>query len=382
MQSKNSILAKEKFIEYAQKNNFKFQDSLPLTAPEHSKLLFNISGGVIYQDELLEKKESTNKKIASIQKCIRTDNLKNIGISGRHHILFDMLGHFMFYAYDEKETKANFIKFAYTYLTKELCLDDKRIFVTAHPEDSVTLDIWTKLGKTNILKSEKNIFVSPYAEKSALRTEILWQKEDKTFVELWNLVFTQFNNKKIFNNPSAKIAADSGASLERIVSAIENKNNNYENSMWNKTVDFLRQSGQCSYDITQYRKLADLSNATIELVQEHIQPGNKTQSYVLRKLMRIFFDLCDFDNIKPEDVLNFLNVNKEYKDVFNQERQVYFKSVERGLLQAKKQIDKNGLENLDTSNLKSTYGLSEMYIKKIFSKYKTQSKLTDFELEK
>lgn len=82
----------------------------------------------------------------------------------------------------------------------------------------VILNVWKKLQNNNIILSEKNVFVSLYALKSALRTKILWQKDDGSLMELWNLVFTQFDSKNIFENPSNLIAADSGASLERIVS--------------------------------------------------------------------------------------------------------------------------------------------------------------------
>lgn len=375
MQSKNSILTKKKFKEYAIRNNFKYQDSMPIIAPKNSKLLFNISGGVIFQDELLEKKNAVNKNVASIQKCLRTDNLNSIGVSGRHHILFDMLGHFMFYNANEKETKNRFIEFAYKFLTKELQLNDRRIFVTVHPDDIITANAWKKLGKSNLIETNKNVFISPYENKSALRTEILWKKTDNSLVELWNLVFTQFNSKIPFEKPSIKIAADSGVSLERIISAIENKNNNYENSMWNEYVNYIKKYGNGSYNISEYRKIADLSNASIELIREGIRPGNKIQSYMLRKLMRTFFDLCYFDNINPEKILNFNKLDETCINVFKKEKIVYFNSIQKGLVQAKKQIDKSGIDNLDKNNLKSTYGLSEIYINKIISKIKYQNKM-------
>lgn len=375
MQSKNSILTKKKFKEYAIRNNFKYQDSMPIIAPKNSKLLFNISGGVIFQDELLEKKNAVNKNVASIQKCLRTDNLNSIGVSGRHHILFDMLGHFMFYNANEKKTKNRFIEFAYKFLTKELQLNDRRIFVTVHPDDIVTANTWKKLGKSNLIETNKNVFISPYENKSALRTEILWKKTDNSLVELWNLVFTQFNSKIPFEKPSIKIAADSGVSLERIISAIENKNNNYENSMWNEYVNYIKKYGNGSYNISEYRKIADLSNASIELIRDGIRPGNKIQSYMLRKLMRTFFDLCYFDNINPEKILNFNKLDETCINVFKKEKIVYFNSIQKGLVQAKKQIDKFGIDNLDKNNLKSTYGLSEIYINKIISKIKYQNKM-------
>ena len=371
MQSKNSILIQEKYRDYSEKNSFTYHEGLPIVAPSNSKLLFNISGGVCYQDELLEKKIAIEKNIASIQKCMRTDNLDNIGISGRHHILFDMLGHFMLYSNNEKETKERFIRFAYSFLTNELQLDNKRIFITIHPNDIVTANIWKKLGVKNTIESKKNIFISPYGNKSALRTEILWQKEDKSLVELWNLVFTQFNSKTPFENPSLKIGADSGVSLDRIVSAIENKNNNYENSMWSRYVEYIKNLGKNSYEIYKYRKIADLSNASIELVKEGLIPGNKTQGYMLRKIMRIFYDLCDFDGINPEEVLNFSKLDFTSIIVFRNERNVYCNSIKRGLEQAKKQIDKCGIDSIDRKYMKSTYGLSDMYIEKIISRYKS-----------
>ena len=370
MQSKNSILTKKAFANYSIKNGFIYHNSLPVVAPANSRLLFNISGGVCYQNELLGKRVAVEPNVSSIQKCLRTDNLENIGVSGRHHILFEMIGHFMLYSAGEKETKERFIKFAYGFLTKELKLDSKRIFITAYPDDMVTKNIWRKLGVNNLIEDNKNTFVSPYGEKSALRTEILWQKsdKDKTLVELWNLVFTQFDSKMLFENPSVKIGADSGASLERIVSAIEDRNNNYENSMWNSYIEYIKNLGKRNYDISKYRKIADLANASIELVNEKIKPNNKTQGYMLRKIMRKFYDLCDFDSIDPEEVLKFNNIDLETLEVFQNERKTYFKSVENGLKQAKKQIDKYGIENLDRKYLKSTYGLSEMYIEKIISR--------------
>lgn len=377
MQSKNSVLTQKKFKNYSIKNGFIYHDSLPIVAPANSKLLFNISGGVCYQDELLEKKVAVESNVSSIQKCLRTDNLENIGVSGRHHILFDMIGHFMLYSDNEKETKERFIEFAYNFLIKELQLDNKRIFVTIHPEDIVTENVWKKLGVDNLIENKKNTFISPYGEKSALRTEILWQKDDenKSLVELWNLVFTQFDSKIPFKNPTVKIGADSGVSLERIISAIENKNNNYENSMWSTYIEHIKNLGRGSYDISKYRKIADLANASIELVDEKLRPGNKTQGYMLRKIMRNFYDLCDFDGINPEEVLKFNELDSISIEVFRNERNIYCKSIENGLKQAKKQIDKCGIDNLDKKYLKSTYGLSEMYVEKIISRYQNRRKI-------
>ncbi|MEG1142556.1 MAG: alanine--tRNA ligase-related protein, partial [Clostridia bacterium] len=179
MESYNSNKIKEEFISYANSSEFKYCVSDSIVASSDSRLLFNISGGVKYQEELLGKKETQEKKVASIQSCIRTDNMEGIGYTGRHHLFFEMLGHFMFYSSREYECKNEFINFAYNYLTQIIGLDKNRIFATIHPEDTISQNIWKRIGNSNLILNDNNFFVSPYAEKSALRTEILWQKNDE-----------------------------------------------------------------------------------------------------------------------------------------------------------------------------------------------------------
>ena len=370
MESLNSNRIKEEFKEFTKKNNYRYYDSDPLVASSDSRLLFNISGGVKYQDELLGLKEASEKRVGSIQKCIRTDAMKSIGYSKRHHLFFEMLGHFMFYAASEKETKEEFIKFAYDFLTKEVGLDRNRLYATVHPEDDITLDVWRKLGNKNIILSDSNIFISPYIDKSALRTEIKWQNDDeqKSLVELWNLVFTQFDSKQIFINPSIKVAADSGASLERIVSAYENKCNNYENSMWSNYVSYLKSLGK-EEDIREYRRLADFFNASAKMIDEGILPGNKVQPYVLRKMLRTIFDISLSLGIDYIDLINeyfkynVMNITDiELLKVIKDEYEKYQITIENGIKQAQKMIRKKGLENIDLEYLKTTCGLSEIYI--------------------
>lgn len=363
MESYNSNQIKDKYQNFSEKQGFKFYQSGSVIADENSKLLFNISGGVKYQDELLELKPALEPHVSSIQKCIRTDNLDNVGVSGRHHIFFEMLGHFDFYSSNEQEAKERFIKFAYDFLTKEIGLEQTRIYTTVHKDDSVTSDIWKSLGNTNIIYSDNNIFVSPYADKSSFRTEILWQKNDeqKSLIELWNLVFTQFNSKNILENPSFTIGADSGASLERIVSAYENKNNNYDNSMWYPFVEKIGLLGNTNSYIL-YQRIADLANASVELVKEELRPGNKAQSYMLRKMMRMLFESCEEAHVDLKMVLDLITNDNKIKNIFIQEKIKYINNLKNALRLIRKKIKKNEPINLDYTYLKSTYGLPDRYI--------------------
>ncbi len=370
MESKKSNEIKTNFAKYAGEKDFKYFNSDPIIAPQDSKLLFNISGGVRYQEELLELKVADESNVASIQKCVRTDSIDSVGFSGRHHLFFEMLGHFMFYNKNEKECKEDFIRFAYQFLTDIVGLDKKRLYATVNPSDEVSINIWKELGNNNLIMSDKNIFISPYADKSALRTEILWQRDDteKSLVELWNLVFTQFNSKNVFENYSQKIGADSGASLERIVTASENKNNNYENSMW---FDFVNDISSLNgkVGVEYVRRIADLSNTSANLINEGLIPGNKVQPYMLRKMLRVLFDHCDDYGINIETLFEtYLAYNKISIDkstlvnVVLDEQEKYLKSIVNGLKQAKKEITKKGISNIDPEYLKSTCGLSEKYI--------------------
>lgn len=382
MESINSNKIKRSFKSFSLSNNFKYFDSDPIVAPSGSKLLFNISGGVKYQDELLGLTKPNDDRVSSIQKCVRTDNLDKIGFSCRHHLFFEMLGHFMLYCDNEKRTKEHFIQFAYKFLFDELNLDKKRLYVTVHPEDLVTLDIWKKIGVSNIIYQTQNIFISPYAEKSALRTEILWQQgaKENELVELWNLVFTQFNSKKIFENSSDLIAADSGVSLERIVSAYENKTNNYENSMWNDFINDIFCLGTFD-DINYARRIADFTNTVSELISEGIIPGNKVQNSLVRKMLRILYDLCDDYNISIDNLINlyFNNTNIKnilfIKRVILEEQEKYLVAIENGLKQAQKMIKKKNLTIDDCVFLKSSYGLRQKYIEQLFNENGSVKKL-------
>ena len=375
MESANSKKIKKDFEYFSNKNGFNYHKSDSIIAPEDSKLLFNISGGVKYQNELLGLKSSSEEKIASIQQCVRTDSIKSIGYSGRHHLFFEMLGHFMFYTASEKETKEEFIEFAYSFLTKNIGLEKDRLYMTVHPQDEITMNIWKKLGSRNIIQSDSNVFISPYADKSSLRTEIKWQKDDreKSLIELWNLVFTQFDSSNLFENPSKKIAADSGASLERIVSAYENKCNNYDNSMWREYVKYLTTLSDKG-TIEEYRRLADYFNTSAQIINEGIIPGNKVQPYVLRKMLRTTFDICEDLDIDYENFISeyfkYNTLNITYLDllkIVRNEFEKYNLAIKRGVSQAEKLIRKKGADNVDFNYIKSTCGLQEKYITKLLS---------------
>ena len=371
MESQSSNQIKNTYKKYSNNNEFIYHESVPIVAPKNSRLLFNISGGVIYQDELLGKKPAEESKVSSIQKCLRTDTMDNIGLSGRHHLLFEMIGHFMFYNCRESECKEEFIKFAYNFLTKEVGLDRNRIYATVYPDDDITKKVWKKLDNGNLIVSDKNIFISPYADKSSLRTEILWKNKEDKMIELWNLVFTQFDSKQVFENPSEFVAADSGASLERIVSAYEDKTSNYDNSMWYEFIQDIKNNGKTVPD-EKASRIADFTNTAVGLINEGIKPGKKVQPYMLRKILRTLYEMCDEYEINIEDILtayithnNLIITQEELLEVILEEKVLYIETIKNGLKQVKKIIEKKGTKDFDVAHFKSTFGLPEKYVREL-----------------
>lgn len=374
MESQNSNQIKKIYEKYSNDNGFIYHESAPIVAPENSRLFFNISGGVIYQDELLGKKQAEEPKVSSIQKCIRTDNLDRIGLSERHHLLFEMIGHFMFHTCRELECKETFIKFAYDFLTKEVGLDKNRIYATIHPKDDITKKVWQTLNNNNLILSDKNTFTSPYADKSSLRTEILWKNKENKMIELWNLVFTQFNSKQVFENPSEFVAADSGASLERIVSAYEDKISNYDNSMWYEFIQDIKNTGKNVPD-EKARRIADLTNTAVGLIDEGIKPGKKVQSYTLRKILRNLYEMCNENGINIEDILitcirynNLTITHEKVLEVILEEKKLYIENIKRSLKQVKKIMEKGAIGEKEIAYFQSTYGLPEKYVRELIKK--------------
>lgn len=379
MKSDTSEFIKTEYRKIANKNGFVFEESETLRADIGTNLMFNISGGVKYQNHIIGQADLNTKRIASIQKCLRTDCLSKIGKTGRHHLCFEMLGHFMLYEKGEQETKQQTISMIYEYLCNSLNLDNKRIWATVHPQDKVSREVLSSLEINNIIHQEDNTFVSPYAEKSSFRVEFLWQKikEKPELIELWNLVFTQFNSKDILQSPSETIALDSGGSLERLVSAIEDISNNYENSLWKGLIQDIQSSCKVK-NIEDIRKLADITNAYANLLDEGMRPGNKAENYVLRKLIRTSFDFVDKLGIDGDVLLNtyfFHSPEISNQSIIREQVKLEKIKHERAITTAIAKMNEldisceNKAKRGDIKRIQSTYGLSnyrmQKYIKTI-----------------
>ncbi len=257
---------------------------------QNPKLLFNISGGVVFEPVIASGQRPETCRVASCQTCLRTDGWDRVGVSGRHHLAFDMLGHFSLYEGDERVTKEVMIRTAWRFLVDDLALPVDRLSVTVHPADHVAQEVWQGVGAPAIIPQPGNTHEDPTGTKSGLRTEIQWQPMSPVGralppVELWNLVFTQFEGSDPFVRPLDRIAADSGMSLDRAVTAHEDRPDDYQNSLWVEVIAALRRAALSSGE-TQTRRLADLGRGAVTLIAAGLRPGHRGAAYVLRKIIR------------------------------------------------------------------------------------------------
>lgn len=358
------------FKEHCLKSGFQWLDSTAMLS-NNPKLLFNISGGVVFEDMISHNRPEIIEaaRIASVQRCLRTDGWKKIGVSGKHHLAFDMLGHFSFYELAEHDAKELMINIAWDFLAERVGLSPDYLFATVHPLDHASSRIWHKVGVPT-MTDERNTTLTSEKTRCGFRTEIIWRPNEIRQVELWNLVFTQFQGANLFNNPLTCIVCDSGASVDRIVTAKENSRSDYENSLWGGLISALCKRSP-STDFTEINRLADMGKASVLLVSEGLHPGNKVAGYVLRRIIRSAFILCQLTSIPFSDFCLdccnwWLTQNDSYGNVLrvlSDEADKFNEGLKRGMREFQRMLKKHGsLMDEHYEYLSSTYGIPRSLI--------------------
>ena len=319
-----------------------------------STLLFKISGGVNYNSNII--RDIKLPPFSNNQICIRGEKkVKKVGYSGKHHFSFEMLGHFDIGNHNSFECREVMILPAINFLTKELNLPAQILEVTLHPEDEESISIVSKLGiKYNFNNNNVNNF--PAGRCFGYRVEINFTSPvNNTTVELWNIVFTDFDiidNVKIKRTYSS---GDSGTSCDRITSAVEGKTNDYDNSNW---LNILNQYFPNQKDVStekirlvEYLKLIEL------LVKSNLVPGPKKREYYLRRSIRNSLELAVFLNIPFE----FFPIFK-YPVIVTEINQ-YKKTFHDGVRRYEElKSKKKDLSNQDLQFLWQTHGFKPEFI--------------------
>ena len=302
---KTSDYVIEKFKNYFEKNDHYLHQYAPLAPTEQETTMFNIAGMQQFTDIFIGKKETKHKRIITIQPCLRVNDLENIGKTKRHHSFFEMLGNFSFGDYFKKEA----INLAFEFLTKELNINKDYLYITVHHEDQETYDIWQEKMPNKIIKieSDDNFWRAGNFGPCGPCTEIFFDSErerfdserennvnlnfvktsikngEDRFLEIWNIVFMQYNSTVNGLEEIKNKCIDTGIGLERLVSVVDETFDNYKTDLIEPIVT---EANKFVNNITHCKIIADHMRSIVFLIGEGLLPGNEGQSYVLKNLIR------------------------------------------------------------------------------------------------
>ena len=297
-----------KFINFFTTKGHKYIDSSPIIPSSNDNtLLFTNAGMVQFKDIFLGLKDSKYKSAVTSQKCLRAggkhNDLDNVGFTNRHHTFFEMLGNFSFGDYFKKEA----IQYAWEFLNKELNIPAEKMWITVHDTDDEAKKIWLdeigiKEDRISVISSNDNFWSMGDVGPCGPCTEIFYDFGDKyngnppgqgdegeRYVEIWNLVFMQFNRvskNKIVNLP--KPSVDTGMGLERICAVMENEHSNYDTDLFIPILDYIKINTEKKYhnEISSMKVIADHIRSISFLITEGIRPSNEGHGYVLRRIIR------------------------------------------------------------------------------------------------
>ena len=303
---------RRQFLEYFEKHNHKIVRSSSLVPQNDPTLLFTNAGMVQFKRTFLGEEKRNYVRAASSQKCVRAggkhNDLENVGYTARHHTFFEMLGNFSFGDYFKEKG----IEFAWDLLVNGYRLPEDKLLVSVFIDDDEAYEIWNKnigvpedrivrfgekdnfwsMGDTGPCGPCSEILIDRGKEFACDRSDCTIGCECDRYLEIWNLVFMQFNRDASGKmTPLPKPSIDTGMGLERIVSIIQNVPTNYETDLIipiiNKTENLSeKRLGDSSEDDIAMKVIADHSRAAAFLIGDGILPSNEGRGYVLRRIIR------------------------------------------------------------------------------------------------
>ena len=279
--------------------------SSSLVPANDATLLFTNSGMVQFKDALTGRERPDYTRAVSCQRCMRAggkhNDLENVGYTGRHHTLFEMLGNFSFGDYFKEEA----IAWAWEFVTDVLRLAKERIWITVHPDDADSRAIWVnKIGieAARVVPHESNFWAMGDTGPCGPNSEIFYDlgadvpggppgspdEEGDRYTEFWNLVFPEFDRSKDGAlAPLETPGVDTGMGLERTATVLQGGHSNYDNDLLRQLLDAVAGlAGGNAAEATSLRVIADHARAAVFLIADGVLPSNEDRGYVLRRILR------------------------------------------------------------------------------------------------
>ncbi|MGE5285379.1 MAG: alanine--tRNA ligase, partial [Actinomycetota bacterium] len=296
------------FLDYFGKNGHKILPGASLVPSNDPTLLFTNAGMVQFKEYFLGQSTADWKRAATAQRCLRVsgkhNDLENVGYTARHHTLFEMLGNFSFGDYFKKDA----IEFAWDLLTRVFGLDPDDLVVSVHCDDAEAYALWRdgigleprrifKLGdEANFWQMGDTGPCGPCSEIHKItdraRFEAGGDPSGPGFVEIWNLVFMQFEQRADGTRaPLPKPSIDTGMVLERVTRVLQGVASNYDTDLFQPLIRKAAALAGTPYGAApesdvSLRVVADHARACAFLVGDGVLPSNEGRGYVLRRVLR------------------------------------------------------------------------------------------------
>ncbi|MFC3883033.1 alanine--tRNA ligase [Bacillus songklensis] len=309
MKKLTSAQVRQMYLDFFQEKGHAVEPSAPLVPVDDPSLLWINSGVATLKKYFDGRVIPANPRICNAQKSIRTNDIENVGKTARHHTFFEMLGNFSIGDYFKEEA----IDWAWEFLTSEkwIGFDPERLSVTVHPEDNEAYELWNKkigVPAERIIRLEGN-FWDIGEGPSGPNTEIFYDRgeeygndpsdpelypggENERYLEVWNLVFSQFNhNPDGTYTPLPKKNIDTGMGLERMCSVIQNVPTNFDTDLFMPIIEATESVSGEKYRTDNekdeaFKVIADHIRTVTFAVGDGALPSNEGRGYVLRRLLR------------------------------------------------------------------------------------------------
>ena len=401
----NSNKVRSTFLDFFKNKNHKVVKSAPMVIKNDPTLMFTNAGMNQFKDNFLGNSIIEHNRVADTQKCLRVsgkhNDLEEVGLDTYHHTMFEMLGNWSFGDYFKEEA----IQWAWELLTKIYKIDKESLYITifeGSKEDNTSLDqealdIWSKIvekdkiifgnKKDNFWEmgdvgpcgpcSEIHVDIRSEKEKSLIPGKDLVNKDHPEVIEIWNLVFIQFNRKtngSLENLPSKHI--DTGMGFERLCMVLQGVKSNYDTDVFSPLIKGLENISNVKYSTSSktdiaFRVIVDHLRAVVFSIADGQLPSNNGAGYVIRRILRrgVRYGYT-FLNLKSPFIYKLVNtLSNQYSSVFpeidsqieiiknviKQEEDSFLRTLDKGIIKLDEIISKSKSNTISGSNAFELY---------------------------
>lgn len=420
MKTMTSKEIRKSWLDFFESKDHLKVESKSLIPVKDPSLLWINSGVATLKDYFSGKKIPPKNRLTNSQKAIRTNDIENVGVTARHHTFFEMLGNFSIGDYFKKEA----IAFAFEYLTQVLEMPIEKLYFTYFKDDLETKELWLSYGinENHLIPGDRDtnfwdvgngpcgpnteIFFDRGEKYDSRGVELLQNDiENDRFIEIWNIVFSTFNNDGENNYTELKQKnIDTGAGLERIVSIMQDAPTNYDSDLFIPIINEISKFTSFTYKPENYfvkDKEQEIINQNFKIIADHIRTvvnaiadgakiSNVGRGYIIRRLLRraiykgmqLGIKELFLHRLVPvvKESLPFEYEEKPVIEAIKKEEELFAQTIEKGKILLQEYID-NQVKELNGKiafKMLDTYGFPIELTVEIMSNYNIPVNMEEF----